>query len=145
MKEENQPIKLECFMPSTENEFDLIGFVLIQMRGIPFWNCKKSGMMKPHWYKMLGVSHEWKLLKPELLLCVTITDNENFDPISMRSAEIENTQQVKHHANVFASQSGLNIKLMENKCIKIETGNLDTHEFLVNIHIKSAEYFDQVY
>lgn len=76
MKEENQPIKLECFMQVGEGRRELIGFVLIPLRTIPFWNSRKMGTMKPHWYKLHGVSQDSKPKKPELLVGVTIGDKD---------------------------------------------------------------------
>lgn len=75
MKEENQPIKLECFLQMSESREE-IGFVLIPLRTIPFWNSRKMGTMKPHWYKLHGVSQDNKTHKPELLLSVTIGDKD---------------------------------------------------------------------
>lgn len=75
MKEENQPIKLECFFQVNADRRDEIGFVLIPLRTIPFWSSRKMGMMKPHWYKLHGVSDN-KTHKPELLLSVTIGDKD---------------------------------------------------------------------
>lgn len=79
MKEQNKPIKLECFLisPSNSNLRENIGFVLVQMRSIPFWNLRKNGLMKPHWYKLMGVESKWKSQKPELLLSVSITQKES--------------------------------------------------------------------
>lgn len=77
MKEENQPIKLECFLQTSESRREEIGFVLIPLRTIPFWNSRKMGMMKPHWYKLHGVSQDNKTHKPELLLSVTIGDKDD--------------------------------------------------------------------
>lgn len=76
MKEENQPIKLECYLQVTESRREQIGFVLIPLRTIPFWSSRKMGMMKPHWYKLHGVSQDNKTHKPELLLSVTIGDKD---------------------------------------------------------------------
>lgn len=77
MKEENQPIKLECFMQTADSNRQLIGFVLLPMRSIPFWSSRKIGMMKPHWYKLHGLSQETKASKPELLVSVTIGDKDD--------------------------------------------------------------------
>lgn len=76
MKEENQPIKLECFLQMADSRREQIGFVLIPLRTIPFWNSRKMGSMKPHWYKLHGVSQDNKTHKPELLLSVTIGDKD---------------------------------------------------------------------
>lgn len=75
MKEENQPIKVECFVQFSESRREPIGFVLIPLRTIPFWNSRKLGM-KPHWYKLHGVTQDNKTQKPELLLGVTIGDKD---------------------------------------------------------------------
>lgn len=63
--------------PNNRNLREKLGFALIQMRSIPFWNFRKNGLIKPHWYKLLGVSAEWKSQKPELLICVSITQKES--------------------------------------------------------------------
>lgn len=77
MKEENQPIKLECFVQTTDLHRELIGFLLLPMRSIAFWSVRKIGMMKPHWYKLHGFSQETKATKPELLVSVTIGDRDD--------------------------------------------------------------------
>lgn len=76
MKEENQPIKVECFVQLSESRREPIGFVLIPLRTIPFWNSRKMGILKPHWYKLHGVTQDNKTQKPELLLSVTIGERE---------------------------------------------------------------------
>lgn len=77
MKEENQPIKLECYTHVNDVLREKIGFVLLPMRSIPFWNSRKLGMLKPHWYKLHGVTQESRSSKPELLLSVTIGDKND--------------------------------------------------------------------
>lgn len=77
MKEENQPIKLECYVQMNDVLREKIGFVLVPLRSIPFWNSRKLGMMKPHWYKLHGVTQESRCTKPELLLSITIGDKNN--------------------------------------------------------------------
>lgn len=75
MKEENQPIKLECYTKANDVVREKIGFVLVPLRSIPFWNSRKLGTMKPHWYKLHGVAQESsRSNKPELLLSITIGD-----------------------------------------------------------------------
>lgn len=75
MKEENQPIKLECFMQLSEGRRELVGFVLIPLRTIPFWNSRNC-RLKPHWYKLHGVSQDGNMKKPEVLVGVTIGDKD---------------------------------------------------------------------
>lgn len=87
MKEDNQPIKLEFFMMSSDSSQTPIGIVLLPIRNIPFWNSRKSGTMKPHWYKLYGVPQDFLNGKPEILLSVSIGDKdeilqENFTMVS---------------------------------------------------------------
>lgn len=76
MKEENQPIKLECFVQMSEDRREQLGFVLIPFRTIPFWNSRKMGILKPHWYKLHTVSQDSNSKKLELLVGVTIGDKD---------------------------------------------------------------------
>lgn len=96
MREENQPIRLECFTILSGNQ-DLreeIGFVLIQMRSIPFWNYRKNGEIKSHWHKLICVSAEWRSQKPELLVSVSITQKESIGDDQI-VCNLYNTQQTE--------------------------------------------------
>lgn len=146
MKEENQPIKLECFRAFDENERDSIGMLNIRLRQIPFWNVRQSGTLKPHWYKLYGVPSEYKSQKPELYLGVTIGE-----PSVLEQESDKPPTQVQCSAykelpilNVFVSQSGLIIQPLSNNTIQLGRDDDDRREFTVQIAIKYAERLDQL-
>lgn len=130
MKDENQPIRVECIAVKDGSHREVIGFVLIPMLQIPFWNFRKSGMMKSHWHKLLSVSNQYKTFKPELMINVTITDKES----AMNDVELtKNDLKIIEECN-------------ENPLIKFVNGNIylgnendDRDEFIVSIVLKQAK------
>ena len=74
MKDENQPIRVECHC-LVEEKRESIGFVLVQMRSVALSStARKTGTLKPRWHKLMGVPLKWRTLKPEVSICVAITD-----------------------------------------------------------------------
>lgn len=149
MKEENQPIKLECFRVFGDNARESAGMLNIRLRQIPFWNVRQSGTLKPHWYKFYGVSQEYKSQKPEIYLCVTIGDpyttsalhtNENAKSMEMQCSKYKELPML----NIFVSQLGLGIQPLKNNVIKLGADGDDCHEFAVEIHIKYAERLEHL-
>lgn len=157
MKEENQPIKLECFVQITESNRQLIGFILLPMRTIPFWSIRKIGMMKPHWYKLHGLSQE---NKPELLVSVTIGNkddilNEDEKKVNsfISSANIRFIKMLTFRQlipmesiakesgpNNLKSDSDLLVEKLENNEINIVgIENTEQNDFVVEIHLETIE------
>lgn len=134
MKEENQPIKVECIAIKGENKREPIGFVLIPMLQIPFWNFRKSGMTKSHWHKLINVSNQYKSFKPELLLNVTITEKEcaieetKLDENDLETMKIcDETQTIKCiNGNIYLGVDDNNTKEV----------------FLISINLKHAEHLE---
>lgn len=150
MKEENQPIKLECFRVCMENDRESIGLLNIRLRQIPFWNVRQSGTLKPHWYKLYGVSSEYKSKKPELYLCVTIGDpcttsalNSNDSVKSFAQMQCSKYKELPV-LNIFVSQLGLGIQSLKSNAIKLGSDGDDCREFTVKITIKHAERLEQL-
>lgn len=84
MKTDNLPIKIECYSINTVGGHrELIGFIIIPLRTIPL--SKGTNIEKPsmRWHKLIGLSSQWKPQKPELHMCVVITDTKNSNQFSM--------------------------------------------------------------
>lgn len=84
MKTENVPIKIECFSltskdGNTETGREFIGSILIPVRSIPLYPLSKALQIKPRWYRLIGLSPEWRQQKPELLLYIMITEKGFLD------------------------------------------------------------------
>lgn len=144
MKEENQPIKLECYMQTAESNRQLIGFILLPMRSIPFWNSRKISMMKPHWYKLHGLSQESKATKPELLVSVSIGNkehilNEDEKKLIPVEADIESKEHVlnnlKSQPDLLVDKVGSN----EINIVGIER-TTEQNDFIVEIILKRIEF-----
>lgn len=150
MKEENQPIKLECFRVLAENARESIGMLNIRLRQIPFWNARQSGTLKPHWYKLYGVPSEYKSQKPELYLCVTIGDPYTTSALHSNDSAKSSTQMhcSKYKElpvlSIFVSQLGLGIQPLKNNAIKLGADGDDCREFTVKINIKHAEQLEHL-
>lgn len=149
MKEENQPIKLECFRVVGENGRESIGLLNIRLRQIPFWNVRQSGTLKPHWYKLYGVAQEYKPQKPELYLCVTIGDPYSTSALHVsESARVTEMHCSRYKElptlNIFVSQLGLGIQPLKNDVIKLGGEGDDCREFAVKINVKHAEQLEQL-
>lgn len=145
MKEENQPIKLECYMQTTESNRQLIGFVLLPMLSIPFWNSRKIGMMKPHWYKLHGVSQQNKANNPELLVSVTIGNkedilNEDEKKLMPVEADIKSKERVLY--SNLKSQPDLLVDKVGNNEIHIVgiEQTTEQNDFIVEIILKRIEF-----
>lgn len=144
MKEENQPIKLECYMQTTVSNRQLIGFVLLPMRSIPFWNSRKIGMMKPHWYKLHALSQESKATKPELLVSVSIGNKEHIlNEDEKKLIPVESDIKSKEHAlNNLKSQPDLLVDKVGNNEINIIgiERTIEQNDFLVEIILKRIDF-----
>lgn len=147
MKEENQPIKLECYMQTTETNRQLIGFILLPMRNIPFWNSRKIGMMKPHWYKLHGLSQESTARKPELLVSLSIGNKEEIlNEDEKKLIPVEADVKSKEHAlNNLESQPDLFVDKVGNNEINIVgiEQTTEQNDFIVEIILKRIEFISE--
>lgn len=131
-------------MQTTVSNRQLIGFVLLPMRTIPFWNSRKIGMMKPHWYKLHGISQESKATKPELLVSVSIGNKEDIlDEDEKKLIPVESDTKSKEHAlNNLKSQPDLLVDKVgynEIKIVGIES-TIEQNDFIVEIILKRIDF-----
>lgn len=139
MKTENLPIKLECFSVVAGGGHDrreLIGFVMIPIRGIQIATGTKLAKCVPRWHKFIGLSSEWKLLKPEICLYSTITESHNVKSVT----SLRNTDSLESITteNMLYSQQGVYVKLLqEGQYIQIGDSTRDSHLFMCNITLKN--------
>lgn len=94
-----------------------IGFILIPMRQIPFWNYQKSGANKSRWHKLMGVASTYSSPRPELLLNVMI-----------RSA-------------IDRAESCASSHISEES--EIESNRSQKLNFRLSMHLKAVEMADQ--
>lgn len=135
-------------MQTTESNRQLIGFVLLPMRSIPFWNSRKIGMMKPHWYKLHGLSQENKAKKPELLVSVSIGNKEEIlNEDEKRLIPVEADIKSNEHAlnNNLKSQPDLLVDKVGNNEIHIVgiEQTTEQNDFIVVIILKKIEFTSQ--
>ena len=155
MKHENLPIKLELFVLKQFNGNletavrDKIGYILIPVRNITLLPIAKAVQMKPRWNKVIGLSKEWRQIKPELLISAMITDREflTYDRnLIQESQGVESQDSVV--INVYPmiqSQQGIFIRLLEEEGL-LQVGNIDTNcdIFFIQILLKNVRFMENV-
>lgn len=154
MKHENLPIKLELFVLKQFNGNletavrDKIGYILIPVRNITILPIAKAVQMKSRWNKVIGLSKEWRQIKPELLMSVMITDREfiTCDKTLLQSQAVESQESVV--INVYPmiqSQQGIFIRLLEEEGL-LQVGNIDTNcdIFVIQILLKNVRFMENV-
>lgn len=80
MKQENLPVRIECFAVNLKNggSRDFIGYILLPIRSVAIQVPSKAFVGSAHWHKLIGLAPDWKDFKPQLLLFVSITNREVF-------------------------------------------------------------------
>ena len=155
MKQENLPIKLECFVLKQFNGNletavrDKFGYILIPFRNITILPIAKAVEMKSRWNKITGLSKEWRQIKPELLMSVMITDPEFMTcdkTMRQESQGLESQDSVI--INVYPmiqSQQGIFIRLLEEEGL-LQVGNIDTNcdIFFIQIMLKNVRFMENV-
>lgn len=153
MKMENYPIKVEVYSVKSGEEThkrQLIGHLLFPVRNIPLLPPTKAISAKSKWYKLIGLTSEWRSQKPELLLSIMITDQEFF--LKTKDALMEATRSeesilvdLNPEFDILTSQQGLFIRLLKDEGV-LQVGNIDTDcdVFLAKIQLKQVKYLENV-
>lgn len=84
MKTENLPLKIDCFKLRNyrggaleEAAKEHIGYVLVPVRNIAIYPLMKACQVKPRWHKLVGLTKDWRMHRPELMMNLMITE-KNF-------------------------------------------------------------------
>ncbi|CAO1439755.1 unnamed protein product [Diamesa serratosioi] len=155
MKQENHPLKLECFVLKQFNGNletavrDKIGYILVPVRNITILPLAKAVEMKSRWSKVIGLSKEYRQMKPELLMSAMITDREfiTHDRTTRQESQgLESQDSVI--INVYPmiqSQQGIFIRLLEEEGL-LQVGNIDTNcdIFLIQILLKNVRFMENM-
>ncbi|XP_055901893.1 uncharacterized protein LOC129938388 isoform X2 [Eupeodes corollae] len=156
MKTDNRPIKIECFHKTnlSDNETrKAIGFILLPMRTLQMVKTPKNLQIKLHWYKLCGLSHDWRHSKPEIYLSAIITTKELIEAEKLEDfmdpKPIESSDSIyikpTETSLMLKSQAGIYVNLLENEC-RIQVGNspLDVDTFFLTITLKNAKHLEEL-
>ncbi|XP_063708008.1 centrosomal protein of 120 kDa [Culicoides brevitarsis] len=154
MKMENYPIKIEVFAVKSEkdpSQRKLIGHLIFPVRNIPFLPPTKALTYKSKWYKLIGLASEWRVLKPEIMLSLMITDKEFFSRTRTalmtpnRSVDHEFLGDVTPKYDILTSQQGIFIRLLKEEGV-LQVGNIDTDcdVFLAKILLKNVVHAESM-
>lgn len=153
MKTENYPVKVEVYTIKAgedSHKRQLVGHLLFPVRNIPLLPPSKAILAKSKWYKLIGLSAEWRAQKPELLLSIMITDQEFF--LKTKDALMEPSRSeesilvdLNPDFDILTSQLGLFIRLLKDEGV-LQVGNVDTEcdVFLAKIQLKQAKFIENV-
>lgn len=75
MRSAQVPIKVECFIIKERDFKEKIGYLLISIRSAQIVT-KNRKMIKSSWNTLLGLKGDLKICKPELMLSLTVEDQD---------------------------------------------------------------------
>lgn len=159
MKMENLPVKLDCYAlrdfkgDVSKAHKEHIGYILLQVKNIPVIPLAKALSLKPKWMKLIGLSKDWRLHKPEFLVSIMATTrdfmtadrNEMMEAHGLDSGDSVVILDENPIPCMLTSQGGIFIRLLKKEGV-LQVGNIDTNcdVFTVNITIKNVRYLDCV-
>ncbi|XP_033215252.1 centrosomal protein of 120 kDa [Belonocnema kinseyi] len=76
MRSAQVPLKVECFMLKENRVKEKIGYLLLSVRSAQILTKRREATIKSNWNTLLGLKSDFKTLKPELLISLTIEDQE---------------------------------------------------------------------
>lgn len=158
MKTENLPVKIDCYaLRNFKGRVDgatkeHVGYILVPVKNIPLMGLSKAVQTKSRWMKFIGLSRDWRLYKPELLMHLMITTKDflTCDRSQLLDSHgIESSDSIIIEENpvpcMLTSQDGIFIRLLQDEGL-IQVGNIDTNcdVFTVKIFMKSIRYLESV-
>ncbi|CAK9825973.1 Centrosomal protein of 120 kDa [Anthophora retusa] len=140
MRSGQVPLKLECFAINSIDIKEKLGYLLLSLRSAQVFNKHGSNTVRANWHKLLGLKSELKVDKPELLLALSI-HNQEVTTINPQ-LELKNLEECQP-AN-FQFNKVTPILLRDERLIQL--GPLDIcHElFLMSIMAVSATNIDSL-
>ena len=76
MRSAQVPLKVECFMLKENGIKEKIGYLLLSVRSAQILTKSRKAGIKSSWNTLLGLKSDYKTCKPELLISLTIEDQE---------------------------------------------------------------------
>ncbi|KAL5274189.1 CEP120 family protein [Megaselia abdita] len=152
MKTDKRPVKLEVFANESSNK-KMIGFLLLPLRGFPVCQNMRSTQIKLRWFKLIGLSAEWKEKVPELYLFLVIVkssliESGQFDSILAPKAT-ESSESIfirpSETSAMLTSRHGIFVKVLEEERL-IQIGNEynDCDIIIVTLTFKNARNLSQL-
>lgn len=157
MKTENRPIKIDCFaLRNFKGDVDPaskihIGYILFPVKIIPIVPLVKAFQIQanPRWTKLIGLSKDWRVHKPELRLSIMIT-SKDFEPGDkadiLESHGLETTDSIVIDENpppsMLSSQKGFYIycfKMIDYKIFCLSNGIIFIFFSFLGIFIRLLE------
>ncbi|XP_053999274.1 centrosomal protein of 120 kDa isoform X2 [Hylaeus anthracinus] len=138
MRSGQVPLKLECFAIKSNDSKEKLGYFLLSLRSAQVFYKNGDEDVKFHWHKLLGLRSDLKIHKPELLLGLSIHDQES--TILNSRSELKNSEESKQ---TDIEPNKLTPILLRDERL-IQLGPLDScHElFLMNVIAISATNID---
>ncbi|XP_015432200.1 PREDICTED: centrosomal protein of 120 kDa-like [Dufourea novaeangliae] len=138
MRSGQVPLKLECFAVKGLDSKEKLGYLLLSLRSAQVFSKNEGDNVKTSWYKLLGLRSDLKIHKPELLLGLSIHDQES----TTLNCHIESKNAKEIKQTNFDADKITPILLRDERLIQL--GPLDTcHElFLMNIAAITAANTD---
>ncbi|CAL7937004.1 unnamed protein product [Xylocopa violacea] len=138
MRSGQVPLKLECFSVKSDDSREKLGYLLLSLRSAQVFSRNNSNDVKVNWHKLLGLKNELKAHKPELLLALSIHDQD----FTHSSTELKNMEQC-HQASI-QSNKITPILLQDERLIQLGPLNVCHELFLINITAVSATNIDSL-
>ncbi|XP_076620130.1 rha isoform X2 [Colletes latitarsis] len=95
MRSGQVPLKLECFALKSNDGKEKLGYLLLSLRSAQVFPKNEDVNVKSHWHKLLGLKSDLKMHKPELLLSLSIHDQES----TILNTQSENYNEIDYHRN----------------------------------------------
>ncbi|XP_031839724.1 rha isoform X1 [Nomia melanderi] len=95
MRSGQVPLKLECFIVKSNDSKEKLGYLLLSLRSAQVFSKNEDISVKTSWHKLLGLKSNLKMHKPELLLGLSIHDQES----GTLNCHVENYSEVDCHRN----------------------------------------------
>ncbi|XP_076176047.1 rha isoform X3 [Ptiloglossa arizonensis] len=95
MRSGQVPLKLECFASKSNDSKEKLGYILLSLRSAQVFSKYEDVNVKSHWHKLLGLRSDYKIHKPELLLSLSIHDQES----TILNPQLENYSEIDCHRN----------------------------------------------
>ncbi|XP_017796399.1 PREDICTED: LOW QUALITY PROTEIN: centrosomal protein of 120 kDa-like [Habropoda laboriosa] len=140
MRSGQVPLKLECFAVKGNDSKEKLGYLLLSLRSAQVFNKHGINTVRANWLKVLGLKSELKVDKPELLLALSIHDQEATTVNSQ--LELKNLEEYQQTNSQFNKVTP--VLLRDERLIQL--GPLDIcHElFLMSITAVSATNVDSL-
>lgn len=155
MKTDKRPVKLEVFVrESSENpKKKLVGFLLLPLWSFPVCQNMRSTQIKLRWYKLIGLSSEWKDKAPELYLFLVIVkssfiESGQFDSI-LAPKPTESLESIfirpSETSAMLTSRHGIFVKVLdEERLIQIGNDCSNCDIMIVTLTFKNARNLSQL-